>query len=222
MKRIISLLLVLLLLTGCGAPAQSVPEEPQETMTEEEPAAEAPLEEDPAAEEPVEEEIPEEPTEEEASSENAPIPLGTFSAETLTGETVTEAIFAEADLTVINVWATYCDPCKQQMPTLGLLDRELEGVQVLGIASDVIDQTGAPDPDQIEFAIELAEIAGCDYPILVLNLSLAYLGFANLGAVPATLFVDSEGNLVGQGFYGALDEATWRLVIAERLEAVQS
>ena len=47
---------------------------------------------------------------------------------------------------------------------------------------------------------------------------LAMLGFAGLSAVPATLFVDRDGNLVGQGFYGALDEAGWRETIAERLE----
>ncbi len=171
----------------------------------------------PAVEEPAEPEkeiITE--TEEEA------IPLGTFTAQTITGETLDDSFFANAELTVINVWATYCGPCKQEMPVLGALDRELESVQVLGIVTDVLDQQGETDPSQVELAQELQAAYGCDYPSLILNEDLAMLGFASLTAVPATLFVDKDGNLVGQGFYGALDETGWREVIGERLEMTRS
>ena len=206
MKQILSLLLVLLFLTGCSSS----------------PSAESPV--TPAPEQQVQEDVaavPEEvPTEQETTTEQSPVPLGSFSAETLTGETVTEAFFSNADLTVINVWATYCGPCKVEMPTLGQLDRELDNVQVLGIVTDVIDQNAQPDEAQVELALEIMEASGCSYPSLILNESLAYLGFAGLSAVPATLFVDNEGNLIGQGFYGALDEAGWSAVITERLEMI--
>ena len=219
MKRLFAMLLVLLLITGCSsagqadAPAETIPEEP----VAQEP--EVQVEEPSAPEEPEATEEPEEP---ETPAEEAPIPLGSFEAQTLMGETVTDDIFAQADLIIVNVWATYCGSCKLQLPDLGKLDRDLEEVQVLGIMTDVIDQTGAPDPAQIELALEILEQAGCTYPNLVLNYSLAMLGFASLSAVPATLFVDSQGNLVGQGFFGALDEAGWQTVIAERLAQVQS
>ena len=155
----------------------------------------------------------ENPQEDTQQTDQTPIPLGSFSAETLTGETVTEAFFSNADLTVINVWATYCGPCKVEMPILGQLDQELDNVQILGIVTDVIDQNAQPDAAQVELAQEIMEASSCTYPSLILNESLAYLGFAGLSAVPATLFVDSEGNLIGQGFYGALDEAGWRAII---------
>ena len=106
------------------------------------------------------------------------------------------------------------------MTYLGQLDRELDNVQVLGIVTDVIDQNAQPDEAQVELALEIMEASGCSYPSLILNESLAYLGFAGLSAVPATLFVDNEGNLIGQGFYGALDEAGWNAVITERLEMI--
>lgn len=183
MKRLFLMLLVLVMLVGCSAPA----------------------------EEPVSA-----PAEEEQS-----MAFGTFSAQTLTGETVDESYFTQAELTVVNVWATYCGPCKQEMPVLGALDRELENVQLLGIVTDVVDQQGQPDSSQVELAVELQTAYKCDYPSLILNEDLAMLGFASLTAVPATLFVDKEGNLVGQGFYGALDETAWREVIAERLELAQ-
>lgn len=187
MKRLLLILLVLTLLTGCGTPAVEEPAQVEEEIT-----AEAEVEET--------------------------IPLGSFTAQTIMGDTLDESFFTNAELTVINVWATYCGPCKQEMPVLGQLDRELETVQVLGIVTDVLDQQGQADPGQVELALELQTAYECDYPSLILNEELAMLGFAGLSAVPATLFVDRDGNLVGQGFYGALDEAGWRETIAERLE----
>lgn len=196
MKRLLALILSLLLLAGCGA-----------------------------KEVPAEETLPEEPVTQETSTEeqpaDTPIPFGTFTAETLTGDTVTEAIFAQADLTVVNLWATYCGPCKNEMPILGMLDEELENVQVLGIVLDTVDQNGDPDPAQVELAVDLMEEADANYTNLILNMDLARLGVASVPSVPATLFVDGEGNVVGQGFYGALDEPQWRQVIAERLEMAQ-
>ena len=196
MKKAFALLLALLLLTGCAA------DTPKEEPVVEEPTVE-------------------EKVEESAAETAEPAYLGDFSAQTLTGETLDQSFFAGADLTVINVWATYCGPCKQEMPVLGALDKELENVQVLGIVTDVIDQNAEPDESQVKLALELLEAYGCDYPNLILNQSLANLGFANLQAVPATLFVDKDGKLAGMGFYGALDEENWRNTINERLELAQ-
>ena len=211
MKQLLVFLLTLLLLTGCAAEAPAEMPAPEEPKSE---TAEIPAEETPAEETPVEETPAAEPEE--------PVYLGDFSAQTLTGETLDQTFFANAELTVINIWATYCGPCKQEMPVLGALDQELENVQVLGIVTDVIDQSGNPDDGQVELALDLLDAYGCAYPNLILNQSLANLGFAGLQAVPATLFVDQNGNLAGPGFYGALDEAGWRSAIAERLELVQS
>ncbi len=200
MKKILALFLMMLLLTGCVY----------------KPAAE-----DPPADEPVQEAAPAQKAEDEPDAEqDAPMYLGNFSAQTLTGETLDQSFFANADLTIVNVWATYCGPCKQEMPVLGALDLELENVQVLGIVTDVIDQKAEPDETQVALALELLEAYGCEYPNLILNQSLAELGFAGLQAVPATLFVDSEGYLVGAGFYGALDESGWQETISQRLELI--
>ena len=146
--------------------------------------------------------------------------FGDFSAETLTGETVTEAIFAEADLTIVNLWGTFCGPCIGEMPTLGMLHEELENVQVLGIVLDCNDQFGGADPAQVKVALDIMAQSGASYPSLVLNESLAVIGMANFQYIPTTLFVDNEGNLVGTEIVGALDEASWRETIAERLEMV--
>lgn len=145
--------------------------------------------------------------------------LGDFTAQTLDGEAIDQTVFQGHALTVVNVWATFCGPCKDEMPILAKLDGEMgDEVQFLGVVTDVTDQDLNPDQAQVDLAAQLAEAAGVAYRNLQLNESLAMLGFAGLQAVPATLFVDANGCLVGQGFYGALDEENWRTVIEERLE----
>ena len=167
------------------------------------------------AEPPVEEA----PAEETAA--DAAVAFGAFSAETLDGKTLTEAVFAEADLTVVNLWGTFCGPCIQEMPTLGMLHEELENVQFLGIVLDCNDQFGGVDPDQDTLAADIMEQAGAAYDCLVLNQSLAMIGMANFQYIPTTLFVDRDGNIVGTEIVGAMDEAGWRDTIAERLEMAQ-
>ncbi len=197
MKKQIATLLCLLALTGCSAsPAHNNP------MVADAPTSLGQVTETPdAAEEP-----------------EKPVALGSFEAQTLTGETVSQEIFSQADLTVLNLWATFCGPCKEEMPVLAALDQEYDNVQVVGIVTDAIDQKGNPDPEQVDLALALCESAGVTYPNLILNQSLAEIGLAGMEAVPATLFVDSNGTLVGLGFYGALSEDGWRQEISARLE----
>ena len=158
---------------------------------------------------------------EETVTEVSANAFGTFSAVTLNGETVTESIFAEADLTVVNLWGTFCGPCIQEMPTLGILHKELENVQVLGIVLDCNNQFGGVDPDQAALAADIMEQAGANYPSLVLNESLAAIGMANFQYIPTTMFVNKDGNVVGSEIVGAMDETAWRQTITERLEMAQ-
>lgn len=192
MKKFFALLLALLFLAGCGAKEPALEETAEEETVVEEPAAETDADD-----------------------------FGAFTAETLEGETVTEAIFEQADLTVVNLWATFCRPCIQEMPTLGLLHEELENVQVLGIVLDCNDQYGGVDPEQVTVAMDIMEQTGAGYPSLVLNRSLAMIGMANFQYIPTTLFVDKNGNVVGSEVVSAMDEAGWRETIAERLEMAQ-
>ena len=94
----------------------------------------------------------------------------------------------------------------------------------LTIAENIIrNQNGELDESQVELALELLDAYGCGYPNLVYDQSLTHISrFAYLSGVPTTYFVDKEGNVVGLGFLGALDEDSWQQIIAERLEMAQS
>ncbi len=95
----------------------------------------------------------------------------TFEARDLEGNTVTETVFAESELTMVNVWATYCNPCLSEMPELGELAGEYRSdeFQIIGIVSDVQEESEA---EVVEYAAMLVEQTGAAYPHLLLNESL--------------------------------------------------
>lgn len=49
-----------------------------------------------------------------------------FTGQDLAGNSVSESVFSESKLTMVNVWATYCNPCLSEMPGLGELAGEYE------------------------------------------------------------------------------------------------
>ena len=70
---------------------------------------------------------PEETTAAAEASEQESRPRGPFEAFTaadLEGNPVSEEIFKDYDLTMINIWATFCGPCISEMPDLGKLNEE--------------------------------------------------------------------------------------------------
>ena len=155
----------------------------------------------------------------QVAAEAEPVTLGAFSANTLDGEAVDETIFSGYTLTVVNVWATFCGWCVDEMPVLSALGEEYaaDGVQIIGIVNDTVGPDGAPDESQIALAQDIVAEGGATYKNLALSEDLLQLGFANLPAVPATLFFDGNGYTVGQGIVGAQDEDGWRALIEERL-----
>jgi thiol-disulfide isomerase/thioredoxin len=89
--------------------------------------------------------------------------------------------------TVINLWASWCRECRDELPLLARADREL-GDRVRFIGIDVAD--AAP-----EAALRLAERSGVTYPQLVdrpgaTRVPLQYRG------LPQTVFVDERGRMV--------------------------
>ena len=57
-----------------------------------------------------------------------PSAVNVFSTTDLEGNTVTNDIFSQADLTVVNFWGTFCNPCINEMPELAKWIVEKTGV----------------------------------------------------------------------------------------------
>ena len=145
--------------------------------------------------------------------------LGEFSIKDINDNTYTQEMFADYDLTMINVFTTWCTPCINEIPDLGKLYEEMkgQGVNIVGIALDAVGSS-----EKVEKAKLLAEKTGVSYPFLIPD--EGYLGgrLAGINAVPETFFVDKEGNIVGETYSGSRSYEDWKLIIENELkEAVK-
>ena len=146
--------------------------------------------------------------------------LGEFSMEDVNGETYTQEMFADHDLTMINVFTTWCSPCIREIPDLEKLSKEMEdqGVQVVGI---VLDVAGNADEETIEKAKLLAEKTGAAYPFLIPDAGYLNGRLAGIRAVPETFFADKEGNIVGEKYSGSRSFEDWKGIVEKELEGVR-
>lgn len=118
-----------------------------------------------------------------------------FETTYLTGETVTQDVFADYDMTVVNVWATWCNPCISEMPELAEVDAALpENVNLISICID-----GSDDP---AFTQEILDYCGVSYPVLMPSDSLQTNVIQYISSVPTTFFIDKEGNVIGNPVVG--------------------
>lgn len=123
-----------------------------------------------------------------------------FTAKDLEGNTVTESIFGEKDLTVVNIWGTFCGPCVREMPELGTWAKEMpDNVQLIGL---VIDIAGDEDTEHHDLAVSIMENADADFTQIVANQDFADI-LKDVYGVPTTMFVDQDGNIVGDPIIGA-------------------
>ena len=198
MKYLLLMFAVLLTFTACGNKEEDSDEKSVEITDE------------------ITEDTPEGSTD-TVPSESEPVKLfGVFDTQTLEGETVTEEIFANADLTMVNIWGTFCGPCIAEMPDLGEISREYEekGFQIVGMLCDVMEPGD-------ETALEIVGETKADYTHVIASEDLTMNVLQYVSSVPTTVFVDKEGMLVGEVYAGARDKTTWELIINQYLAEVK-
>jgi len=130
-----------------------------------------------------------------------PLKFPAFSTKDLDGRAVTDSIFAENEITMINFWATWCPPCVAEMPDLGELAKTLledsdRKDALIGILLD------ADDRGALEKARQILSKSGAGFPILRPSSEMQSI-IGAIDAIPTTIFVDSEGNIVGSAVIGA-------------------
>lgn len=151
-------------------------------------------------------------SEPQSEEESAPIFI-TFEGMDLEGNTISEDVFLQSKLTMVNVWATYCGPCLNEMPGLGELAAEHDRAefQIIGIVSDVRE---GEDQTLVE---SLVQETGANYPHLLANDSIDRAILTSVSVVPTTFFFDGEGAYLG-GVSSAAEKAAWEELIHELLE----
>lgn len=149
--------------------------------------------------------------------------LGEFATTDLYGAEYTSSIFSQAQLTLVNVWATYCSPCLQEMPCLGELAQEYadQGVQIIGIPVDIFLADGSVDEEQLALAQRYAESTGATYPHLIADDVMQQNLLRDVYYVPNTWFFDSDGNLLGETLVGSYSKEDWAAQIEAHLALLE-
>lgn len=112
---------------------------------------------------------------------------------------------------IVNLWASWCPPCKAEMPALEevfLANRD-RGLVVLAVNTAFQDQETA--------AFDFVEEFGLTFPILMDRtgeVSRQYL----LRAMPSTFFIDREGIIRKVIIGGPMSEATLQTAVEELLQ----
>jgi thiol-disulfide isomerase/thioredoxin len=88
---------------------------------------------------------------------------------------------------LLNFWATWCGPCKIEMPWLAELQKKYgpQGLQIVGVAMD-----DAGEKDISRFARKM----GVNYPVLQGTESVADL-YGGLEGLPVSFFIDRSGKV---------------------------
>ena len=123
-----------------------------------------------------------------------------------------EDIFAQNKVTMINVWATWCGPCKSELKALGDMHRRYaeKKAAVVGLCVDA--------DESAEECRNLIAENGIDY----LNLLPfeGYEGVIPIPCYPVSYFVDSEGTILAPPVKGAPNDIrTYEEILDELLEA---
>ncbi len=144
----------------------------------------------------------------DSTAQDGKVIFGTFQTKTLEGEDVTQELFQQADLTMVNIWGTFCGPCINEMPELGEISREYagKGLQIVGLVSDVSEVQDAT-------AKEIVEKTQADYLQIIASEDLTSGILTQINEVPTTIFVDKEGKQVGDVILGAKNKEQWIRII---------
>lgn len=150
--------------------------------------------------------------------------VGTFETTDINGTTYDQSIFEDYDLTLVNVFATWCGPCVGELPELESIYQNLGetyNINVIGIVLDTVDsdfQQTAYTDEVIETAKLLAEKTGCTFPYLIPDETALNGRLVGINAIPESFFVDKNGNIVGDTYTGARKYEAWEEIITTELQ----
>ena len=114
-----------------------------------------------------------------------------FTLQSLDGKTVRLSDF-RGKAVVLNFWATWCQPCKIEMPWFVELQKQYgpDGLQFLGVAMD-----DASTKDIADFANSM----GVNYPILIGKETVGDV-YGGVQFLPETFFIDRDGKVLDRIF----------------------
>lgn len=109
---------------------------------------------------------------------------------------------------VLNFWASWCGPCKSEMPHFNKVSEEYPKDQLLFLMVDLVDG----DRETLETGKDYVVEQGYTFTVLFDTKQDAAATYG-IRSIPSTLFIDKEG-YIKAGLEGSMDEETLRRGIA--------
>lgn len=126
---------------------------------------------------------------------DAPPPMPTRSLRDASNAETTLAAY-QGEVIVLNLWATWCAPCVEEMPTLGAVQRRFgDRLRVVTVSVDAEGQRARAQE-------QLAELSGGSLPFL-LDITRGILFDVQAPGMPVTIIYDREGREVARLAGGA-------------------
>ncbi len=148
--------------------------------------------------------------------------VGKFETKGIDGKDYTEKVFSDYDLTLVNVFTTWCSPCVNEIPELEKLYEEMKekGVGVVGVVLDTVGDDGKQDEETVKKAGVLQDKTKASYPFLIPDSTMMNGRLNGISAFPETFFVDKEGNIVGETYTGSHTLDEWKEIVEKELKNV--
>lgn len=142
--------------------------------------------------------------------------VGEFTTQDIFGNSCTQDIFADYDITLVNIFATWCSPCIEEIPELEQLRQSYaeKGIK-LGVVAVVLDAKtlSGIDEQALELARTLYERSGAQFPFIVADDGDMNGRLTGISAVPESFFVDSKGNIISDPYVGARNAKDWADIV---------
>lgn len=108
---------------------------------------------------------------------------------------------------VINVWGSWCPPCRKEAPILKKVSTDLAKRDVVFVGIDTRDSDAAAKAFLDNIGLTYDNVVDPDGVLL-----LAFKGDLNPQAIPSTLVLDKQGRVAAR-IVGGVEEGTLRAVI---------
>ena len=116
-----------------------------------------------------------------------PQPVPPFLVNALDGQTISTAGL-HGKVVIVNFWATWCPPCREEIPALiRLQEKYKDRLQIIGISLD--------DADQADSVTDFAKQNGINYPIVMASPEVVD-EYGGVPALPTSFIVDPNGGVV--------------------------
>lgn len=143
-----------------------------------------------------------------------------FVAQRLEDGTPVSLAHYRGKVVLLNIWATWCAPCRREMPSMQRVYEELRdrGLEIVAVSTDVSPGELNERGEREGIVQDFVDDYGLTFPILLDPRGGIERQYGVVG-LPTTILIDREGRIVRKVVGGVLwDEEPYRGMIMEALD----